>query len=166
MNRAVRAPGLLAVACAATALTAALCGCFVVGERYVFQRQFTDEQVRTIRNGETTRKEVLDRFGPPSAVARPGDAATDNVFHRFAATGGAAAGRVAYCYAESALQWIDLCAYGQSGGGCIPSTPVRKSRTLWILIDGTTGRVVDHALEETVREEKGLPIQPWLGPAG
>ncbi len=163
MSRAVPAAGTLAVACAAAVLTAALSGCFVLGERYVFQRQFTDEQVRSIRNGETTKREILDRLGPPSDVARPADKATDNVLRRFAASGGAAAGRIVYRYVESALEWVDLCAYGQHGGGCIPSTPVRKIRTLWILIDETTGRVVDHSLEETVREEKGLPIVPWFG---
>lgn len=164
MNRAVRAARTLAVACAAALAAGGLCGCFVVGERYVFQRQFTDDQVRTIRNGETTKKEILDRFGPPSAVARLADGGTDNALRRFAATGGAMTGRIVYCYVESALEWADLCAYGQSGGGCIPLTPVRKNRTLRILIDETTGRVEDHFLEETVREEKGLQIAPWLGP--
>jgi len=155
---------MLAAACAAT-LAAGLCGCAVIGEQYVFERQFTDKQVRTIRNGETTKKELLDRLGPPSAVARPAGAGADNVFRRFAATTGAAAGHVVYCYQVSALEWADFCAYGQGGGGCIPSMPVTKNRKLWILIDETTGRVVDRSVEETVQQEKGLEVWPWLGPA-
>ncbi len=145
-------------------MAAGLCGCAIISEQYVLERQFTDEQVRTIRNGETTKKEVLDRFGPPAAVARPGAAAADNVFGRFAATGGPAKDRIAYRYDASALTWGDLCAFGQGGGGCIPSTPMLKAQKLWILIDEASGRVVDHSLEATEREEKAVEVRPWLAP--
>ncbi len=145
-------------------MTAGLCGCLMVGEQYVLERQFTESQLRTIRKGETTRSELLARLGPPAAVARTGAGATDNVLRRFATTGGSVAGPLVYHYDASALTWSNLCAYGQFGGGCIPSTPLLKERKLWILIDEKTGRVVDHVVEETGREEKGADISPWPGP--
>lgn len=152
----------LVVACAGAAVAAGLCGCAIISEQYVLERQFTDEQVGTIRNGVTTKKEILERLGPPAAVARPGGAAADNVFQRFAATAGTATDRIAYRYDASALSWADLCAFGQGGGGCIPSTPLLKAQRLWILIDEASGRVVDHSLEVTEREEKAVEVRPWL----
>lgn len=145
-------------------MAAGLCGCFYVGQQCVLERQFTEAQLRAIRKGETTRTGLLERLGPPAAVARPGAGAADNAFRRFAATGGNVAGPLVYRYDDSALTWGNLCAYGQYGGGCIPSTPLLKERKLWILIDEKTGRVVDHVLEETAREEKGALISPWPGP--
>lgn len=137
----------------------------MIGEQYVVERQFTETQVRTIRNGETTKKEILDRLGPPGAVVRPERGATDNVFQRFAATGGTVTGRIVYRYQASALNWSDLCFFGgYGGGGCITSTPALNEQKLWILIDENTGRVVDHSIEETKREESGAGIRPWLGP--
>lgn len=164
MSGARRATGTRFAACVAAALAAGLCGCAIVAEEHVLERQFTEGQLRTIRNGETTKREVLDRLGPPAAMARPGAGATDNVFARFAAAGGRVAGPLVYRYDASALAWADLCAYGQGGGGCIPSTPLLKERKLWILIDEATGRVVDRVLEETSREEKGAALHPWPGP--
>lgn len=150
-------------ACAGAALAAVLCGCAAITEQYVLERQFTAEQAETIRHGVTTRKEILDRLGPPAAVVRPGGGAADNVFRRFAATGGTATGRIVYRYDASALTWGDVCVFGQ-GGGCTPFTPVMKAQNLWILIDEASGRVVEHSLEVTEREEKGVEVRPWLGP--
>ena len=150
-------------ACAGAALAAVLCGCAMIAEQYVLERQFTEEQAETIRHGVTTRKEILDRLGPPATVVRPGGVAADNVFRRFAATGGTATDRIVYRYDASALTWGDVCVFGQ-GGGCIPSTPVMKAQNLWILIDEASGRVVDHSLEVTEREEKSVEVRPWLGP--
>ena len=70
IRRGTVARARLAV-CAGAALAAALCGCAIIGEQYVLERQFTESQAQAIRKGET-KKEVLDRLGPPGAVARPG----------------------------------------------------------------------------------------------
>lgn len=156
--------GPFLAACVGAAVAAGLSGCAIIGEQCVLERQFTERQMEAIRKGETTKKEVLDRLGPPAAVARPGAGATDNVFRRFAATGSSAAGPLVYRYDASALTWGNLCVYGQGGGGCIPSTPLLKERKLWLLIDEETGRVVDRFLEETAREEGGAHVKPWPGP--
>ena len=151
-------------ACVGAAMAAGLCGCAIIGDQYVLERQFTESQAQAIRKGETTKKEILDRLGPPAAVARPGAGATDNVLRRFAAAGGSVAGPLVYRYDDSALGWVSLCIYGEFGGGCTPSTPRLTERKLWILFDEKTGRVVDHRLEETVREESGTAVTPWPGP--
>jgi hypothetical protein len=156
--------GTRLAACVGAAIAAGLCGCAIIGERYVMEMQFTESQAQRIRNGETTKKEILEWLGPPAAIARPASGAADNVLRRFAATIGSGSGQVAYRYQTSALTWGNLCAYGQGGGGCIPSTPLLNERKLWLLIDERTGRVVDHFVEETVREETGADIRPWPGP--
>ncbi len=164
MNRAWKAAGVRVAAGVAVAMAAALCGCAMVVEDHVLERQFTENQLRTIRNGQTTKKEVLDRLGPPAAVARPDTGTTDNVLRRFAATVGNVRSPLVYRYDTSALAWANLCVFGQFGGDCIPSTPVLKERTLWILIDEKEGRVADHLLEETAREKKDAGIRPWPEP--
>lgn len=151
--------------CVGAALAAGLCGCAMIGEQYVLERQFTESQVRTIRNGETTKREILDRFGPPAAVARPESGAADNVLRRFTETGGDGTGQLIYRYKNSALTWADLCIFGPYGGGCWSAgTPVLTTQDLWILIDDKAGRVVEHVLEETEREDNGAGVKPWLGP--
>lgn len=162
MSGVRRGIGAVLVSCVATAVAAGLCGCAVIGERYVLVEQFTEEQARTIRNGETTKKEVLDRLGPPASVARPG--AADNVLRRFAAAGATAKDRIVYRYDASALTWSDFCVYGQGGGGCIPFGLEVREQGLWILIDEASGRVVDHALEVTTRGDDTVEVRPWLGP--
>lgn len=164
MTRRGKGLGMRLAACAGAAMAAGLCGCAVVGERSAIEQQFTERQAQAIRRGETTKKEILDRLGPPAAVARPGAGAADNVIRRFAAASGNVPGRLVYRYDASALTWTSLCVYGQGGGGCIPSTPLLNERKLWILIDEDTGRVVDHVLEESAREQKGAAIRPWPGP--
>lgn len=146
------------------AMAAGACGCAIIGEQYVLARQFTESQVQAIRIGETTRKEVLERFGPPVEVARPEGGSMDDVLRRFTAGGGSGTGRLVYRYRTSALTWGNLCAYGQGGGGCMQSTPVLRERDLWLLVDEGTGRVVDRVLEETEREDGGASVDPWPGP--
>ncbi|MGE5663806.1 MAG: hypothetical protein ACM31I_05715 [Deltaproteobacteria bacterium] len=155
--------GRFLAACVGAAMAAGLCGCAIIGQQCVLERQFTESQVEDIRKGETTKKEVLDRLGPPAAVARPGAGAADNVLRRFAATGKVGVPLI-YRYDASALTWGNLCVYGEYGGGCIPSTPLLKEQKLWLLIDEKSGRVVDRILEETAREEGGAHVEPWPGP--
>lgn len=146
------------------AMAGGLCACAIVGERYVLEKQFTESQVDAIRNGETTKKEILERFGPPAAVVRPGSASADNVLRRFGAEGGAGTARIVYRYRSSTLTWGNLCVYGEFGGGCIPSTPLLKEQDLWLLIDEKTGRVGDRILDEATREAGGAPVRSWPGP--
>jgi hypothetical protein len=141
-------------ACLAAALTVSLGGCAIVGERYVLEEPFTDAHVRTIRHGETTKKEVLGRLGPPAFL--------DNAVGRFPAAQGKAGIPLVYGYRDSAITFVDFCAYGQGGGGCFNTAPTLKMRTLWILIDEETQRVVDHFLEETESEAVEQGVAPWL----
>jgi hypothetical protein len=155
--------------CLAAVFTACLCGCAVVGERFVFEEPLAEKQVRMIKNGETTRKEILDWFGPPLAVARPGtvlkvplpgpiksgseEVKAEAFFERFSGIPGIMKDHVIYYYSGSAAVWSDLCFYN----GCIPTTPSLEVRRYWILIDEHEGRVKAHALE--VKEE--AIKDPW-----
>lgn len=165
----------------AMAIAAGLCGCAVIGERHVLEEQFTLENAGRIRSGMTTKSEILDWFGPPSEISRaatpvtaspPGEnppesveTAPDTAIWRFAAARGTAhgavQGHVLYGYRDSTLAWSEFCAYGQYGGGCIPTTPALEEKILWILVDESTGRVADHFIEKKKREENSLRITPW-----
>ena len=48
------------------------CGFMPIDKTVIFDQPFTDSGVRRVRPGETTRDEILDWFGPPFALARPG----------------------------------------------------------------------------------------------
>lgn len=148
------AKSLFAV-CLGSALAAGLCGCAIVGERYVLEQRFNEAQVQEIRHGKTTKKDVLDRLGPPSALAREGMPAA------FPAQG-PGKGQIVYRYDASELVVSEFCAYGQYGGGCIPGTPVLKMRQLWILVDERTGLVVNHKVDDTERQADDAGIRPWL----
>src|SRR5512143_1610047 len=60
----------------AVAAVAAFClsGCFVARENVLADEALPGEHIRGIRRGATTRQEILERFGPPVAVARRGTA--------------------------------------------------------------------------------------------
>lgn len=151
------------------ALAACFSGCAVVGERYTLEEQFTRKQVQAIRDGETTRKDVLDLFGPPLAVARPGavvkiprpglvtngsrDVPAESVFSRFPEAAGRA-GLAVYYYRGSALVWADLFIYNAG----VPTTPTLEVTDLWVLIDEKRGRVAGHQMETTEWETCGLWI--------
>ncbi|HEY5996014.1 MAG TPA: hypothetical protein VIU29_03295 [Candidatus Deferrimicrobiaceae bacterium] len=142
--------------CALFGLLAAaspMAGCAVVGDRRVPVAHFTDAQVKGILPGETMRRELLDRLGPPDGIVR--DGASQPL-----PPGGVGAGAVAYRYdsVESSFTIFLLC--GQNACIPIPTEPVLKSRTLWVLLDEGTGRVTRR---EVGSAERKIPMSevPW-----
>ena len=128
-------------------------GCAIVGDHRVPVAHFTDAQSEGIRPGETTRRDVLERLGPPDGIVRDGSPAP-------LPPGGVGQGAVAYRYdaAECRFAVFLLCAQG----GCValPTTPVMTTRTLWIIFDERTGAVTRRDVDSTSREIPG-PEVPW-----
>ena len=140
--------------CCAAALALFLCACVVVSERYVLEEPYTESQVSKIRHGETTKRDILDWLGPPAAV--------DDNAARFPEARRAAGVPLVYRYRATEVTFADLCAFGQGGGVCVNTTPMRKTRNLWILIDERSQRVLDHILDETEAEAGSAEVSPWL----
>lgn len=160
-------------------------GCAVVREELVIEEPFKDEQTRLIRNGVTTKKEVLQWFGPPAAMISIDEAfpvadqdtacspaAVSGFIRRPDPVPGPERKRVdrvpqrlldnkppdgtIYCYSGYKYTWADICF----DSGCYRSTPVLNLKKLWLLIDNN-GTVIDHELElprqeeETRKEQQG-----------
>jgi hypothetical protein len=140
-----------------------LAGCAVIVESHVVEARFTDAQADAIRDGVTSKPDVLARLGPPECLVRvPRPAGPDRPLERFTAEGITGAGQTGYGYRRSAIGWADFCAYGQGGGGCIPSIPQRTERMLRIVFDDRTGLVLGHAVEEERWFPSGPETSPWL----
>ncbi len=152
------------------------CGCLIVGRETVIDEPFTQEQAAKIRPGVTTRHDILEWFGPPSAVGRPGTVMKEP---RWSKTGAATsdiraeedAGRfdgawermqrpLLYYYESARLNWTEYGIVGNGGGGPIYIPPDKKRtltvKRLWVLIDESSGIVVDHRMETEV-EGKSQP---------
>ena len=60
----------------ATALSAMMCGCVFIGERYVFEEPFSEQELRSVSNdirlGQVTKQDILRLFGPPMVIVIPG----------------------------------------------------------------------------------------------
>lgn len=167
--------GFAARAACAAWLLAASPGCMIILEDHGLETQFTDDQVATIRDGATTRREAFERLGAPACVVRTvagaepdaappadADAETARLLERFVAAGLSGPGQVGYGYRNTAVGWSDFCAYGQGGGGCISSVPLRRDRLLRIVVDAESGLVVGHGLSETEWKAHGKAVSPWL----
>ncbi len=145
------------------------CGCIIMGRGAVIDEPFTEKKVQTIRHNETSKKDILDWFGPPVAVARAGtvmkvphwskvesasaEVPADDFFKRFVTTKEQAQKPLVYYYETARLDWTEYYAYVYNGGGPLYIPPV-ADRTLtvmklWILLDETSGNVIDHQLEKT-----------------
>jgi hypothetical protein len=145
------------------------CGFFAVGRTIVIDEPFTDKNVQKVRPGATTRAEILDRFGPPLAVVRPGEAIkvphwnrrgvfledvpADGYFSRFDASTPQARKPVVYYYEAAKLDWTEVYGYVYDAGGPLYVPSIDK-RTLivqkfWILLDEESGRVIDLWTEKT-----------------
>ena len=152
------------------------CGYIIVGKGLVIDEPFTEKKVQMIRHNETSKKEILDWFGPPAAVSRPGmvmkvphwsksgssssDVQADDFFKRFPASSDKAQKPFIYYYETAQMSWTELYGYFYDAAGPLYIPPVAK-RTLivmrlWILLDETSGKVVDHQMEKTV---EGKPLQ-------
>ncbi len=141
------------------AALAALClgGCFVAREKVLADEALPGEHIRGIRRGTTTKQEILERFGPPVAIARRGTTMV------YPPAGSAKRGRaevpsevflelfsvgrslrdadIVYYYDASRLEATGVLVAPLIGGG-YHSREVVVER-LWLLIDENTGLVED-----------------------
>lgn len=160
--------GLLS-ALLAVFMTTAACGIVIGPQRTVLEEPFKEDQVKAIRHHMTTKKEVLEWFGPPLVVARPGSivlmpeqellnamavtVSSDTLFERFKPGSPPPQSPLLYYYEDQALSWTDLgvvCWLPPSGpeSGIIgPTGNTFKVKKLWVLLDDATGLVVDHQVE-------------------
>ncbi len=152
------------------------CGCVIMGRGLVIDEPFTEKKVQMIRHNETSKKDILDWFGPPVAVAREGtdmkvphwsksgsasaEVQADDFFKRFPASSEKARKPLVYYYETAGLNWTEYYGYVYNAGGPVYIPPI-ANRTLtvmklWILLDETSGKVIDHQLEMT---KEGKPRQ-------
>jgi hypothetical protein len=144
--------------CALLGLVAAAslsAGCAIVGDHRVPVAHFTDAQSEGIRPGETTRRDILERLGPPDGVVRDGSPPP-------MPPGGVGQGAVAYRYDAAECLFTVFLLCGQSGCIPMPTTPVMTTRTLWVFFDERTGAVTRRDVESTSREIQ-MPEVPWSG---
>lgn len=150
---------------AAVAAIAALClgGCFVARERILAGEPLPGDRIREIRRGTTTKQEILERFGPPAAIARPGTTVVfpppglggrgraevpSEVFLELFSSGRAIRDSdVVYYYDASCLKSTGVLIVPLIGGG-YHSTEMAVER-LWVLVDGRTGVVEDYVYRGT-----------------
>ncbi len=151
-----RVPVVLCVAVALAALC--LCGCFVARENVLADEALPGEHIRGIRRGATTRQEILDRFGPPVAVARRGttmvhppagpakrgrvEVPSDAFFELFSTGRALRDTEIVYYYDSSRLKATGFLLIPLVGGGFHNSETVVQR--LWLLIDDGTGIVEDY----------------------
>lgn len=148
-----------------------LAGCVQVVSRVRTGSLVPEERVRALRDGQTTRREVLDALGPPLVIVRHGQ---DTVrvpdvglrrsggtevpatwfFDRFGGRDRLGAKAVVYYYREHELLTKGSGLAFQSGIIGSSEDEHREDR-LWILIDGGTWLVRAH-----VHERDGPPPPP------
>ncbi len=135
-----------------------LCGCFVTRERFQADEPLRGERIDGIRRGATTRQEILERFGPPAAVARRGttmaypppgpakrgraDVQSDAFFELFSTGRALRDAEIVYYYDSSRVKATGVLIIPVVGGGQY-SHEVVVDR-LWLLIDEGTGLVEDY----------------------
>jgi len=145
------------------------CGCVIMGRGLVIDEPFTEKKVQMIRHNETSKKDILDWLGPPAAVARAGtvmkvphwskvesastEVQADDFFKRFSTTREQAQKPLVYYYETAQLNWTEYYGYVYNAAGPFYIPPL-ADRTLtvmklWILLDETSGKVIDHQLEKT-----------------
>lgn len=133
----------------ASTLFAACCvsGCVYVSGTDTRQ-SFAADDVRRIELGKTTKRQILDWFGPPAAIARQGQGGriipglkvqADTFLEIFAARHTLNESDIVYYYRNISLE--------MQGGAVVFAVHTSRSmqqQELWILIDDTTGTVRDH----------------------
>jgi len=134
-------------------------GCGVVGTRYRIESPLQASEVKKISPGKTTRREVLDLFGPPAAIARRGQeivtvpvpgirkessqqVQADTFFALFSAYAPNDS-HVIYYYWRAEMRETHGVILGAMG--TLGKLSVDK---LWVLIDERTGVVVDYVFRE------------------
>lgn len=135
-----------------------LCGCFVARENIAADEGLPGEQIRGIRRGATTRQEILERFGPPAAVARRGttmvypppgsagqgraDVQSDTFFELFSIGRTLRGTEIVYYYDSSRRLATGVLIIPIIGGG-YHSAEIAVDR-LWLLVDEESGLVEDY----------------------
>ena len=137
------------------AVASLFAGCAVVGDRRVPVAHFTDAQAEGIRPGETTRRDVLERLGPPDGIARAGSPPP-------LPPGGVGQGAVAFRYDAAECNFAVFLLCSQNGCIPMPTTPVMRTRTLWVFFDERTDAVTRRDVE-SVEREITTPEVPWSG---
>jgi hypothetical protein len=126
-------------------LSAVIEGCIFVGHTHVIDEPFTEQQLEKnhdrIRRGNITKTDILRWFGPPNAVFLPGE--KEDIFERFKEHTTRPQLPLIYYYQNTVL------IRGEFGfdGIVIPTSTTRTEKKLWILIDETSGKVVDYTIE-------------------
>lgn len=155
-TRPRRAAALLAAVLAVAA--AGTGGCFAFKERHRSADPITRDAVGEIRDGVTTRREILARFGPPVAVARRGQpvllpipgperwgrrvADPDAFFAPFPAEAPADGGGTVWYYDATEVRAAGALVVPIAGAGYFSKDYVTDR--LWILIEERTGIVRGH----------------------
>ena len=124
-----------------------LSGCVYVSGSDTRQ-SFAAENVRRIEPGATTKRQILDWFGPPAAIARQGQGdriipglkvQADTFLEIFSARHTLNESDIVYYYRNISLE--------TQGGVVVFAVHTSRSlqrQELWILIDDKTGTVRDH----------------------
>lgn len=159
-SRAPGRRGLAVLHAAAAVAVAALClsGCFVVRENVLADEALPGGHVRGIRRGTTTRQEILERFGPPTAIARRGptmafpppgpakrgrtDVPSATFFELFSPGRTLRDSEIVYYYDSSRLKATGFLVIPLIGVGYHTTETVVER--LWLLVDDSKGIVEDY----------------------
>ena len=130
-------------------------GCMVMTSSVDVLDQLGDAQIEKIEDGATTRREVLEWFGPPAALLRPGketrvqgrfgeDLLTfDEQFLLFTDRHGPKSTWAVFFY----QQWAS-----KASGAVVIAVGTNKTtvlrRRLWVLVDEATGTVGGHVFRQ------------------
>lgn len=154
-NTKIVSPALLALA---VLITLTLKGCLVVGGTTKLDDQISEKSVKQITAGKTTKSEILEWFGPPTAIARRGkslaipDADFDGTrtvdsetfFELFSIKHDLTEDHIIYYYQSFKV--------GSTAGIFLfvgsESKKVHSSK-IWMLINNNTGIVEDYVYKKT-----------------
>ena len=139
---------LPSLGCVAIAL---LTACPVVGHYSgtTTQETFRADQVAKIERNRTTKRQVIEWFGPPRTIARKGE--PSDYFKMFSATQPISDDSTIYFYrnvsrtaSETAGGVILVPVPGGGVGGTLARSTSDEGGQLWILFDERTGLVRDY----------------------
>jgi hypothetical protein len=132
-------------------------GCYM-GEHYVAGEPFSEQALAGIKQGTMTKRDVLQWFGPPVAVARRGttmtfppagmrtegweDIQSDTFFELFPTKGGNGDDSIVYYYYAPQIRTGGIFSILIAGG----YTRRIVTDEVWLLIDEQTGRIEDFVL--------------------
>lgn len=158
VRRGEKAHSARCLACAA--MLAFLGGCFAFGGRHQMDAPLSGGSVTSaVKTGVTTKQNLLERFGPPTAVARRGttmvypppgpakrgrlDIQSEAFLELFSEGRALKDSEIVYYYESSRTKRFGFLFFPVIIGAGHNSTRVVQER-LWVLLDGTTGIVRDY----------------------